>query len=327
MRIRSNVFRRGYCHRRRGKIVVLIAILLPCLLAMVSFAIDLQVLYLTRSQLQRNANAAALGSALELLPDAQPAFPLQSPLELSLTVPGVAAVDLDHDLTTKLGLLNTEIALIDPQKATNQGRVYQVIDDLCLRNDIMGVSSFDQRREDIQILNVRSSVPAPNLLPLNNLTLGLTGTVERLLLRPLDEGAPNAVRVRTRRDNLANDPIRLFFGPMVGTEYAKTEATATAALFKGYGVRPGAKMLPIANGYYCLAHAADRKRHRQRCPARQQVIGVKYFRGESGGYSDLAPIESIDFVGSRRHLGNRLAVTTGPSELEPWPSGRADRQG
>ena len=52
--------------RRRGATVVVIAILLPVLLAMVAFAVEIGRMYLVRSQLQTAVDAGALAAGLKL---------------------------------------------------------------------------------------------------------------------------------------------------------------------------------------------------------------------------------------------------------------------
>src|SRR5688572_29625059 len=42
----------------------------------------------------------------------------------------------------------------------------------------------------------------------------------------------NAVQVTARRDTLANDPLNLFFAPVIGTRTASLAATATAYIMK-----------------------------------------------------------------------------------------------
>lgn len=66
---------------------------------------------------------------------------------------------------------------------------------------------------------------------------------------------PNAVRVVARRDTLANGPLSLFFGPLLGVQHSNVTASATAAFeigryhITGFNSPAGgvnAKLLPIA---------------------------------------------------------------------------------
>jgi Flp pilus assembly protein TadG len=46
-------------------------------------------------------------------------------------------------------------------------------------------------------------------------------------------GFPNSVRVITRRDRYANNPLSLFFGPVLGVSSKQLTATATATIYSG----------------------------------------------------------------------------------------------
>ncbi len=54
-------------HGRRGAVIVFVAALMVVLLGMAALTIDLGILYVARSELQRTADAAALAAALDLL--------------------------------------------------------------------------------------------------------------------------------------------------------------------------------------------------------------------------------------------------------------------
>jgi hypothetical protein len=63
----------------------------------------------------------------------------------------------------------------------------------------------------------------------------------------------NAVRVTMRRDGTANNPLSLFFAPVIGTRPVELSATAFAYIMPAAGVMPGAPLLPYAvqaNYYY-----------------------------------------------------------------------------
>lgn len=236
----------SYSGRREGKVVLLVALLLPVFLAMVAFAIDIGALFLVRTELQRNADSAALGAVLELEPDAQPAFPLISPVEIQVGIPKVLSAALGRDFQSSLNVVGSEIPLIEYSTERNYDKVYEVAESLAEQHPTMGLKAFQQRREDIEVFHMKSSVDAPNLLPLPKSLQNLGGELESLLLRAPDDSQPNAVRIRSRRDNVANGPVPLFFAPIIGTENSSIQADATAAIMKGYGVRPGAKLLPLA---------------------------------------------------------------------------------
>ncbi|MCG6157477.1 pilus assembly protein TadG-related protein [Rubinisphaera margarita] len=242
----TTIENRHSVNHRRGAVLLLIALLLPVLLAMVAFAIDLGAVYLVRTELQRNADAAALAGVSALRPSAKPHFPLKSPLALNLGVPDVLAVKLGHDLETSARLSDTELSVIKPQQKEPLEGAYEMAQLYAGLNPVMGVSQFQQRRDDISVFYQKSHIDAPPLLPLPGILGSVTGIVENLLLVPPDYSDLNAVRVTARRDTTINEPMTLFFGPALGHKFASVKATATAVRFKGYGVRPGARVLPFA---------------------------------------------------------------------------------
>ena len=66
-----------------------------------------------------------------------------------------------------------------------------------------------------------------------------------------DPASFNAVRVRLRRDDVANGPLGLFFAPVLGTDHANVTAEATAIFdadiygFKASPTKPNPKLLPF----------------------------------------------------------------------------------
>ncbi len=64
--------KRAYRDRRQGNIIVLTAILMVGLMAMIAFAVDVGYLLVTRQQLQRSADAAALAACWDLVGQASP---------------------------------------------------------------------------------------------------------------------------------------------------------------------------------------------------------------------------------------------------------------
>src|SRR5205807_6684521 len=68
----------------------------------------------------------------------------------------------------------------------------------------------------------------------------------------LTGGFPNSITVVTRRDNVQNTPVSLFFGPIFGFKTKELTATATATIYSGdvtsLKAIPGvdAHILPVA---------------------------------------------------------------------------------
>jgi Flp pilus assembly protein TadG len=63
---------RAYRDRRKGNILVLTTFLMVAMMAMIAFSVDVGYLYVTRQQLQRSADAAALAACWELVDQAAP---------------------------------------------------------------------------------------------------------------------------------------------------------------------------------------------------------------------------------------------------------------
>ncbi|MCA9266954.1 MAG: hypothetical protein KDA41_00710, partial [Planctomycetales bacterium] len=53
--------------RRKGNVLVLSAVLMVMMVAMLAFAVDVGYIYVSRTQLQRSADAAAMAAAWELI--------------------------------------------------------------------------------------------------------------------------------------------------------------------------------------------------------------------------------------------------------------------
>ena len=76
--------------KREGKVVVLVALLMPALAGMGAFAIDVGYIELTRSQLQAGADAGAL-AAVEDLPTDQVALDFVAVHNATLNTPANGA--------------------------------------------------------------------------------------------------------------------------------------------------------------------------------------------------------------------------------------------
>lgn len=62
----------------------------------------------------------------------------------------------------------------------------------------------------------------------------------------LDDGVLDTVRVKVRRDNLANSPVSLFFAPVFGIETVGVSATSTAIIRRASTLGTGSPVLPMA---------------------------------------------------------------------------------
>jgi Flp pilus assembly protein TadG len=179
-----------YRHRSRrpGNVLALFAILLTGLVGMVAFALDTGYIALTKTKMQRTADAGALAGA-----------------ETTPVVPGETQ---------------------DPTAIRNEVKKYVTFNS----------PNLTVRDEDIVLCRYTPYYPAGNRLSYD------------LITKPA-----NAVQVTIRRDSLANDPLGLFFAPVIGTRSVALTATAFAYIMPAKGVLPAAPLLPYtvqANYYY-----------------------------------------------------------------------------
>jgi Flp pilus assembly protein TadG len=74
------------------------------------------------------------------------------------------------------------------------------------------------------------------------------------------EDPANAVEVTLRRDSLQNNPLDLFFAPVIGSKNAALAVTATAYCATGKAIKPGASLLPYTMqiDYYYAAMGQTR---------------------------------------------------------------------
>jgi Flp pilus assembly protein TadG len=70
----------------------------------------------------------------------------------------------------------------------------------------------------------------------------------------------NAVQVTLRRDGVQNNPLELFFAPVIGSKSTALSVTSTAYCAKGRSVKPGAPLLPYTMqiDYYYAAMGQPR---------------------------------------------------------------------
>ncbi|MBO0697300.1 MAG: Tad domain-containing protein [Zavarzinella sp.] len=71
---------------------------------------------------------------------------------------------------------------------------------------------------------------------------------------------PNCVELTMRRDSLANNPLPLFFAPILGQSNADVRAKSWAYMMPAKGIKPGAPMLPycVQVDYYFAACGESR---------------------------------------------------------------------
>jgi Flp pilus assembly protein TadG len=181
--------------RRRGATVPLFAILLVPLVGMLAFSIDLGYIALVRTDLQTAADAAALAGAEKL----QTLYVnyLTARLPGSQLSPG----SILTTATTNTGTPDCPMYTAEQFASYNKA----------------GNVSITVRDQDVSF----SYLDANGNFNQNYWAFGLTG------------GFPNSITVVTRRDNVMNTPVSLFFGPIFGFYKKELEATATATIYSG----------------------------------------------------------------------------------------------
>jgi Flp pilus assembly protein TadG len=181
--------------RRRGATIPLFAILCVPLLGMLAFSIDIGWIALVKTDLQTAADAAALAGAEKL--QALYVNSLTADLPGSQTPPGTFLTTA----TTNTGTPDC------PMYTAEQFAKYNKA----------GNVSINVRDQDVSF----SFLDANGNFKQNYWAVGLVG------------GFPNSITVTTRRDNLQNTPVSLFFGPIFNFYKKELEATATATIYSG----------------------------------------------------------------------------------------------
>lgn len=201
---------------RTGVILPLAAVCLTIVLGFAALCVDLGVLFKARAEAQNCADAAAMAAAGELYPSMEP----QTAIKLSLLSPIYQPVRP----YPKVGPAIEAAKRV--AQANRCGDTHQIV---LLDSDI----SFGIAEGGILV------GPTPTL-PL------VDGLLSLLNLRTADATFVNAATVTIRRDTQANTPLKLFFAPALGKSNHSFQSTATAAIYRGYGLQPGDKMLPFA---------------------------------------------------------------------------------
>lgn len=238
--------RSSVAHDRSGVTLVMVAILIVALLSLVALAVDLGVLGLAKYELKRTADAASLAATAELAPPAVPRFPLKSPLAIEINVPDVLQAGIAGTLDTKATAAGTELTIIDASNQAVEPAALAAARWYAARNSTKGVSEFSLTGQDVRIFRRPDHPPSLPLIPSLPLGQSIVAAAESLLLANDQDMHNNTVQVTARRSEEANGAVGLYFAPVFGVSQWGMHQTSTATFYKGYGVRPGAKVLPVA---------------------------------------------------------------------------------
>jgi len=201
---------------RVGSILPLAAVCLTVVLIVATFSVDLGFICLIRAEAQNAADAAALAGAGQLYPSPHPQTALKLPLSLPIYQPVRPAPNIGP-------------AMAFSRSATQANR--------CGDQPAMEILDADIA---FAIHSNGVSVGPPDTLPV------VDGLLALLNLRTGDQTFVNSCEVTVRRDALMNRPVNLFFAPMLGRSSQSIQCTSAAAIYRGYGLGPGDKMLPFA---------------------------------------------------------------------------------
>jgi hypothetical protein len=182
--------------RRRGATIPLFAILLVPLMGMLAFSIDIGWIALVKTDLQTAADAAALAGSEKL-----------QALYVNYMTAGLPGSQLSKGSILTTATTNTG-TWDSPMYTAEQFGSYNKA----------GNVSIHVRDEDVSF----SFMDANGNFVQNYWAVGLTGG-----------GFPNSIKVTTRRDNIKNTPVSLFFGPLFGFNKKELQATATATIYSG----------------------------------------------------------------------------------------------
>lgn len=201
---------------RSGVILPLAALCLTIILIMAALSVDLGLICLARSEGQNAADAAALAAAGELYPSPVPQTALQLPLSLPIYQPVRPTPNVEPARTMARSALG-----LNP---CGNKRGLQLVD-----SDL----AFAIYQDGI-------TVGPPPTLPL------VDGLLALLNLRTGDQTFVNSCQVTMRRDAIANQPMTLFFGSIMGHSTHSLNCSAQAVIHRGYGLRAGDRLLPFA---------------------------------------------------------------------------------
>lgn len=203
-------------HPRRGAILPLAACMLVVIFAFVVFTVDVGYVCMTKAEAQNCADACARAAARELLPDASPCAAIELPVSLPIYRP------VYHEVET------TEAV----EAAKQIGR----------HNPIA-----NQKSPKILDTDIHFSVYGGGIGSNHPHTLSSVDSLfHKLSLFAPRSTFRNRIDVTVRRDQHANDPLCLFFSPIIGHQAAEIRATSSAAVQHGFGAGPHAPLLPFA---------------------------------------------------------------------------------
>jgi hypothetical protein len=163
-------------------------------MGMLAFSIDVGWIALVKTDLQTAADAAALAGAEKL-----------QALYVNYITAGLPGSQLSPGSILTTATTNTG-TWHSPKYTAEQFAKYNKA----------GNISIDVRDDDVSF----SFLDANGTFNSNYSAVGLSGF-------------PNSIKVKTRRDNLKNTPVSLFFGPIFGFNTKELEAEATATIYSG----------------------------------------------------------------------------------------------
>lgn len=143
---------------RNGAIVVLGVILLVAVFAFVAFTVDLGHMALVRAELQSAADAAALGSAMDIPHGEAITRAAAKDLAMRHTSAGSTVTLDDADIDLGYFDFDSKIFVADPVNANAVRVVARAEDERLFFAPIMGTSSFDQQATAIGMLSPRDIV-------------------------------------------------------------------------------------------------------------------------------------------------------------------------
>jgi len=203
--------------RRTGAVAPLTCLLLvPVLIGMLAFAIDVGYMVQVRTELQNVADSAALAGAQALM-GGGPISNIASPKD--------GIVSWNNARINQTGAQRNLIRSNSIANAKAAAKAYG-------SNNLAGDKNITINDGDIEV--------------------GYLDQNDSYSSSPGASTFPNSVRVTARRDSSANSPLKLFFGALLGTSEVPMTATARATLYSGEIETFSAKfnvhrsMLPVA---------------------------------------------------------------------------------
>ena len=162
------------------------------------------------------------------------------------------AVDIGWIVLSKTNLQNAadSAALAGAQPLMNGFVQYQLTTSSVTKATVLSTSLATARANAIQYAGYNSAGGVNSLvLKTGDIQFGFTDASGNYTAQPTYTGFPNTIKVLLRLDSTANNPLTLFFAPVLGAKSSSLNASAAATIYTGtinnLNSSTGAGLLPL----------------------------------------------------------------------------------